>query len=163
MGFSVVLSPKHSADLLLGNLATGRDLERIVSEYPLNISPPTDDSPFFFHVLRLRDLFKKELWEEGQETFNTKAVFILGSLFIVILLLTIICILVPLARSLPGLELRQSLLCKSFPLPNAVREVETQVLDGTAEHPPRAPAWSTGGAGRARVRPGARTLGSPHG
>ena len=79
MGFSVVLSPKHSADLFLGKLATGRDLERFVSEYRLNISPPTDDSPFFFHVLRLRDLFKRELWEDGEETFNVKAVFILGS------------------------------------------------------------------------------------
>ena len=106
MGFEILLTPKHAADQLLGNLATGRDLERITSEYRLNISPPTDDSPFFFHVLRLRDLFRRELWDVGWKAFNVKAVFIVGSLFLVILILTTACIIGPLAMSAKRQALR---------------------------------------------------------
>jgi hypothetical protein len=106
MGFEVVLTPEHATDELLGKLATGKDLERITSEFPLNISPPTDDSPFFFHVLRLRDLFHRELWDAGWKTFNLKAVFVVGSLFLVILILTIASIIGPLAMTTRRQSLR---------------------------------------------------------
>jgi spermidine synthase len=106
MGFEVVLTPKHTAHKLLGKLAAGQDLERITSEYPLNISPPTDDSPFFFHVLRLRDLFRRELWDMGWRAFNLKAVSILGSLFLVMLILTTACIIGPLAMTTKRQSLR---------------------------------------------------------
>ena len=36
-------------------LTGGRDPAPLYAQFPVNIAPPTDDSPFFFHMLRLRD------------------------------------------------------------------------------------------------------------
>ena len=36
---------------------SGQDLAAFYEQFPVNIAPPTDDTPFFFHTLRLRDIF----------------------------------------------------------------------------------------------------------
>ena len=94
--FEVVLSPKHAADETFARLASGRDLEAFTSAYPINISPPTDDSPFFFNMLRLRDIAKIDQLRYGKSTHNMEAVFVLGVLLLTVLLLTVLCIVVPL-------------------------------------------------------------------
>ena len=43
-------------------LASGQDLAALYAQFPVNIAPPTDDSPFFFHMLLLRDIFNGDLW-----------------------------------------------------------------------------------------------------
>ncbi len=37
------------------------DLQAFADAYPIDIGPPTDDSPFFFNMLRLRDIFNSRL------------------------------------------------------------------------------------------------------
>ena len=94
--FEVVLSPTHAADETFARLASGRDLEAFTSTYPINISAPTDDSPFFFNMLRLRDIAKINQLRYGKSTHNMEAVFVLGVLLLTVLLLTVLCIIVPL-------------------------------------------------------------------
>lgn len=94
--FQVVLSPTYSFDETFTTLASAKNLEEFTASYPINIAPPTDDNPFFFNMLRLRDIFNQSLWDQGQVSVNMKAVFVLGSLLITVLLLTSLCIIVPL-------------------------------------------------------------------
>jgi hypothetical protein len=96
MRFDMVLSPRAALNATFANLTSPDDLASFTASFPLNIAPPTDDSPFFFHMLRLKDIFKRELWEQGYMTHNMKAVFVLGALLIVVIGLTCLCIIVPL-------------------------------------------------------------------
>lgn len=98
--FEVVQSPRVSVDETFAGLADGERLREVVARHPLNIAAPTDDSPFFFHMLRLRDVFDLERWrDQGIVAFNMKAVGVLGVLLVAVLILTAACIAVPLALS----------------------------------------------------------------
>jgi hypothetical protein len=96
MGFELVLTPRFAIDPVFERLASARDLDAVVAALPINVAPPTDDSPFFFHMLRLRDTFRPERWNQGTVSFNMEAVYTLGSLLITVAGLTLLCILVPL-------------------------------------------------------------------
>jgi hypothetical protein len=94
--FDIVLSPTHAADKTFAALASGRDLDAFTAAYPINIAPPTDDSPFFFNMLRLRDVLRLDLIQHGKSTHNMEAVFVLGTLLFTVALLTGLCIVLPL-------------------------------------------------------------------
>ena len=102
MRFDVVQSPRHSADETFAALADGARLQRAIAGNELNIAAPTDDTPFFFHMLRLRDVFKTSRWrDQGIVRFNMTAVGVLAVLLVTVTLLTGACIVFPwlLARS----------------------------------------------------------------
>jgi hypothetical protein len=94
--FDVPLSPNFAADATFEHLTSGRDLEAFTASYPVNIAPPTDDSPFFFNMLRLRDILAFELSDAGKQAHNMRAVIVLGTLLATVTLLTAVCILGPL-------------------------------------------------------------------
>ena len=78
---------------------TAERLPALLEDYPLDISAPTDDSPFFFHMLRMRDVFNLQRWrDQGIVSFNMKAVGVLGVLLATVTLMTAACILLPLVR-----------------------------------------------------------------
>ncbi|HEX9366865.1 MAG TPA: hypothetical protein VF921_09565 [Vicinamibacterales bacterium] len=93
--FEVMFSPTVSRDPLFEQL-TGPAAAAAIAGYPLRINPPTDDSPFFFNMLRLRDLLRLDLLEGGKQSNNLKAVATLGVLLGAVALLTFLCIAVPL-------------------------------------------------------------------
>ena len=98
--FEVVQSPRISHDETFAAIADGRQLQRLLAGYPLDISAPTDDSPFFFHMLRMRDVFNLERWrDQGIVSFNMKAVGVLGVLLATVTLMTAACIVLPLIRT----------------------------------------------------------------
>ncbi len=97
MRFDVVLSPRSSPDPTFARLASGIELERFAASFPLDISPPTDDRPFFFHMLRLRDAAKPVFWKQAEHSHNVNPVLVLGVILIVVTVLTLLCIIVPLA------------------------------------------------------------------
>ena len=102
MHFEIVQSPRYSADETFAAIASAERLHDAVARHPLNISPPTDDTPFFFHMLRLRDVFNTARWhDQGIVRFNMTAVGVLGVLMLTVTVLTAACIAVPLwyARS----------------------------------------------------------------
>jgi hypothetical protein len=104
--FEIVQSPRHSADETFAALADGSRLAAAIDEYPLNISAPTDDRPFFFHMLRLRDVFDTARWrDQGIVQFNMTAVGVLGILFVTVVVLTVSCIVLPLWLAKPRADL----------------------------------------------------------
>ncbi|MGI6393316.1 MAG: hypothetical protein ACOX2F_01065 [bacterium] len=71
--------------------------DSFVASYPLDISPPTDDNPFFFNMLKPSHAFKNEKIEhEGPLSTNLLAVKNLLSLVAIVVILAIFLIVVPL-------------------------------------------------------------------
>jgi hypothetical protein len=93
--FDVLLTPTTASDRVLEQI-TSAQTDEIVRDFPLNIAAPTDDSPFFFHMLRLRDIGKVGMLTAGKSTPNMVAVFVLGTLLLTVFGLTVLCIVVPL-------------------------------------------------------------------
>jgi hypothetical protein len=97
MHFEIVQSPRFSADDTFASIASADRLRDAIAKHPLNISPPTDDTPFFFHMLRMRDVFNTARWhDQGIVRFNMTAVGVLGVLMLTVMVLTTLCIVVPL-------------------------------------------------------------------
>jgi hypothetical protein len=94
--FEIVVSPAFAADDTFAKLLEPGELDRVTSAFPINIAPPTDDSPFFFQMLRLRDLAAVDLLSAGKNSYNMQAVFVLGVLLMTVLGLAAACILFPL-------------------------------------------------------------------
>jgi hypothetical protein len=96
--FDVVLSPRHAANTAFETLTSGRDLTAFYAQFPVNIAPPTDNSPFFFHTLRLGDVFDGALWRAGLggDASNVQAVWVLGVLLLTVVGLSVLCVIVPL-------------------------------------------------------------------
>jgi hypothetical protein len=113
-GYEIVLKPRPDPgkdyDKVLATIADGRGAERIYRRYPVNVAPPTDDSPFFFNMLRLRDILRPHRWEQGIVSFNMKAVVLLGILLVTVFGLTLLCIIVPLVLTTRRETLRGSSL-----------------------------------------------------
>jgi hypothetical protein len=100
LNFDIVQSPRRSADDTFAAIASGARMQEAIARHPLNISPPTDDTPFFFHMLRLRDVFDTARWgDQGIVRFNMTAVGVLGVLLVTVTALTVSCILLPLLLS----------------------------------------------------------------
>lgn len=96
MEFAPVLTPQFSERPEFAAVATRGKYDELIRQYPLNIEAPTDDTPFFFHMLRARDLLKASTYQGMNET-NLKAVRVLGTLLAVVSILSFAAIGVPLA------------------------------------------------------------------
>ncbi|HET7219359.1 MAG TPA: hypothetical protein VFJ02_14980 [Vicinamibacterales bacterium] len=97
LAFDVPFSPRAAADDTYVRLTTPAGLAEFLQTYPINVTAPTDNSPFFFNMLRLRDVVTKpELLEFGKLSLNMKAVATLAVLLVTVTFLTAACILLPL-------------------------------------------------------------------
>jgi hypothetical protein len=96
MRFDEILSPTNAVNETFAEIASGDDLEAVAAKSVLNITPPTDNSPFFFNMVSFTDLFNTDLWKKMEGGFNLKAVFILAFLLVTVIVLTFLCIIVPL-------------------------------------------------------------------
>ena len=94
--FDVTFSPRVALDATFVRLTEPHGLRAFLDGYPINIAAPTDDSPFFFNMLRLRDVTRFSLLDFGALSHNMKAVATLGALLMTVSLLTALCILLPL-------------------------------------------------------------------
>ncbi len=97
--FEVPFSPRVALDqtfVRLADPAHQAQLAEFLRNFPVNITAPTDDSPFFFNMLRLRDIARTSLLEFGNLSHNMKAVATLGILLVTVAVLTGLCILLPL-------------------------------------------------------------------
>jgi len=114
MRFEIVLSPKFALDPVFADIVSGKKLDLGQGRFPINIQAPTDNNPFFFYLLRLRDIFRMRIWKEVGEMAGGGpliAVFILGALLFITVLLTLVFIIIPLI-----LTSEKSLLKGSLPL-----------------------------------------------
>ncbi|MET0215775.1 MAG: hypothetical protein ABW292_22385, partial [Vicinamibacterales bacterium] len=94
--FDVPFSPRRVTDETYVRLTTPEGRAAFLRAYPVNVSAPTDDSPFFFNMLRLRDVVRPELLDFGKLSLNMKAVATLAVLLVTVSFLTAVCILLPL-------------------------------------------------------------------
>jgi hypothetical protein len=99
--FEVVLDPLQTSDPLLPQIIANSDNEAFLSTIPARLTPPTDDSPFFFQMARLRDWQNLSfLYGRSENSFNMVATCTLVSLFIIVLILTATCVILPLVLTL---------------------------------------------------------------
>jgi len=105
--FDVALSPRYAGTAMFAALGAGHNLSALYGKFPVNIAPPTDDSPFFFHTARLRDVFSRARWRADLEgnASNAQAVWALGALLLTVIVLTALCLIVPLALTTDRREL----------------------------------------------------------
>lgn len=96
LGFEMVLDPAFAVDSTFSAITADGGNEAFLREYLLDISAPTENRPFFFHVLRLSSALNWNLWKQGVMTMNLMAVGVLAVLLAVVVLLTALTILVPL-------------------------------------------------------------------
>jgi len=96
--FRPVLTPAFAELPEFEAVATPGRYERLVATYPLNIEAPTDDTPFFFHMLRASDLLKPSTYQ-GMNEINLKAVRILATLLGIVVALSAAAIVAPMMLS----------------------------------------------------------------
>lgn len=96
MQFEPVLTPRYCLDTTFAALSSAEEIDNFVADYPLDISAPRDDSPFFFNMLRLRHVLNYDLSDQGITTFNMRAVFVLAALSVTVAGFSLVCIIVPL-------------------------------------------------------------------
>lgn len=109
MGFDVVLAPGVAGESTLEAITAAPDLAAFARAFPLDISVTTDDKPFFFHMLRVRDILSPEVNELAATSFNMKAILVLTVLVIIVFGLTYLCIAIPLKRTVRRESLKGSL------------------------------------------------------
>jgi len=95
MEFQPVLTPRAAERPEFEAISTPGQYEQLTRTYPLNIAAPTDDSPFFFHMLRTGDLLKPSTFQ-GMNQLNVKAVNILARSLVIVTGLSAIAIIGPL-------------------------------------------------------------------
>jgi hypothetical protein len=100
------LFPSRDGPTTLTRILTEPDLATALAEIPYDVSPPTDDRPFFYYTVRPGDFFRGSL--PGRSGFDNRGAEILRSAFGVLSVLTVICLLAPVAafRGLPTLGRR---------------------------------------------------------
>lgn len=87
LNFEIMLIPgEPSKDRILQRIIETGNLQEEIKKYPYDISPNTDDNPFFFLFYRLSDVFKLD---------PSHPVFTLVSLLFTVILLGLLCIVIP--------------------------------------------------------------------
>lgn len=100
LDLETVLSPTSAADEVLETIARGGDLDRFYEGLPVDVSPPTDDRPFFFQMLRLRDVARSDLFDTADVNWkNVKAILVLVVLLALVLVLGTVSVVVPVLRT----------------------------------------------------------------
>ncbi len=89
--FEVVLDPEQTIDASFERIIAG-DLDAVQLGVPVNLAAPTDDSPFFFQMVRLWDAFG---WDTGEDNLLTRSVLVLAALSITVVVLTAVFIAGP--------------------------------------------------------------------
>jgi hypothetical protein len=95
MGFQIVCSPNSITAPVFEKLFDPSLREELYRNYPLNLAPPDDDKPFFFHMARLRDAFSPEV-QQGRTRYNVKAITVLGNLIVAMAVLAFLFLIAPL-------------------------------------------------------------------
>ena len=98
LGFEIALDPYEATDARLRDLSIPETFARAVAASPLDISPPTDDRPFFFHTVPLARALRFRLTDQGNASFNVAAVIVLVGALGVVAAFTGACVLVGVTR-----------------------------------------------------------------
>lgn len=100
-GFTVLYAPGARSSPAFARLIEAPDPTRLWAEMPRDLTPTRDDSPFFFHTARLRDL-SAVLGAEGEWRKNNLGTFVLAGLLALTALATLAFIVGPLVLARAG-------------------------------------------------------------
>ena len=100
LGFDPIVLPGETPkNPILAGIVSSRSisgLEQAASVSPLNYLPTTDESPYFFNMLKLDHLEVLNWQDKGVLAGNISATFTLGILILILLFISIIIVIVPL-------------------------------------------------------------------
>ncbi|MGC1375356.1 MAG: hypothetical protein WA821_03980, partial [Anaerolineales bacterium] len=110
LGFGVILLPgQPPADRLLGDIASAQTRDQllaVIAGTELNYTPPTDESPYFFNMLRLTNIGAAAMVSGGVMQGNLIATLTLLLLVVTLLVVAIATIVLPLAfKTQYGIEI----------------------------------------------------------
>ncbi|PYV19605.1 MAG: hypothetical protein DMG21_01225, partial [Acidobacteria bacterium] len=96
LGFRIILDPRSPADPLWAALASGRVSRDVLSSGIVDLSPPTDDRPFFFQMFRLGSAWRYAFKLDWINTLHAQAVASIFVLLIAVSVLSLACLILPL-------------------------------------------------------------------
>jgi len=108
MNFIELLNSEKSSDLLLTKIVAGSDAQQIEEKVALDIGPPTDNNPFFFNMLRFKDIFNFQLMGRKAIDHNLLAVSVLAVLLATVVFLCLLAIGIPLSLAKGGVKIENS-------------------------------------------------------
>lgn len=88
MEFVPLLTPDEARDDTVAKFASTDDPAALAAQFPIDLSPPTDDRPFFFNMARMSLAFQPRRWGPLAEQINLRAVTVLAGLLAAVVLLT---------------------------------------------------------------------------
>lgn len=97
LGFDFLVTPNMAAEPAIRTILSPGPVDEFYRTFPLDVTAPTDDRPFFFQMLRFRDVAKSldVNWLDPNKG-NLQAVRLLAMLTVVITLLTLATVFAPL-------------------------------------------------------------------
>lgn len=95
-GYRVLYAPGLEPFEEVGEFIANPDHDTLIANYPLDISPATDDRPFFFNLILLGDLLDPTLSGSGVYRTSMEAIYILFAVIGVTATLSMLFILLPL-------------------------------------------------------------------
>jgi hypothetical protein len=105
--FESIISPSHVQDSVFSILTSSKEERKKLNDnFPVDITSPSDNKPFFFHYMNFRDLFNTALWKNWDMAFNAKAVFILLTLAGTMAGLSFLCVVIPLKLTAKKVSLK---------------------------------------------------------
>lgn len=109
--FIPVLSPDESHGFeTFETIVNVPDPAQLRTMFPINIWAPTDNSPFFFHMVKFRDFFRTDIMDQGVISFNNQGATVLVLLLITVTLLALLTVILPLALRTNPADLKGSSL-----------------------------------------------------
>jgi spermidine synthase len=87
-------------------LIQANDPERFAARYPYDVSPVTDNAPFFFFTLKLDQILHPKSLRQGIDWKNNLGVAVLGMVLAISLLAVLAFLVLPLALGARGQQLR---------------------------------------------------------
>lgn len=96
LDYKVLFLPGRGGDPTFTKLIESKDRDAFFRQYPLDVSPPTDDRPFFFNLLKPFSMFSSLKHLGGALDHNLYAQIVVVFLFFVYLALSLLLILLPL-------------------------------------------------------------------
>jgi predicted membrane-bound spermidine synthase len=93
--FEIELSPNQQGQSVLNEIISATNLKELTNRLPVRIDPPTDDSPYFFYVIKPWRIFNTDAFNTGIFVLYSKAQVILFALAIVVVILTVFSMIIP--------------------------------------------------------------------
>lgn len=90
-GFEVLYFPGDGRDPVFTEFITTKNLDQVMANYEIDVTPTTDDRPFFFNTVWPRDFLN--LWDEQP---GRMGVHLLARLLLIVITLVLLFIIVPL-------------------------------------------------------------------